>query len=259
MDKPICHQRVDRLSSRERKFRRERAEKKRAEMQELFSVDQLVEMGFYESLDKPKPYGVELTTVQTEKMDADWYGLHTIESYRIIVCPPENTSSASIKKLNPYFWSDSNSYFWKYEIYGNAMMWTAIDLLSRIIEFSCWDEIESIPLHWKIGNEKAYQTIKSVIPNINQGSSFTSPSIPRVPKVDNLEKRVRASMSLQLPKEKIQVNNRSIVDYLRHHWTPYDYLWETARLDRDNAKRLCNRLIEKTYPELSDRTPPETT
>lgn len=241
VDKPICCQRVDRLSSREKRFLRERAEKKRSEMQELFSVEQLIDMGFYESLDKPKPYGVELTTVQTEKMDADWYQMHTIESYRIVVCPPENTSVTSIKKLNPYFWSDSNSYFWKYEIYGNAMMWVSIDLLSRIFDFSCWDKVESIPLLWKIGNEKAYQKSQLLVSRINKGS-FKDIPFPAIPVIDNLEEKVAISLSLRFPKSQIKVTNKAIINYLRHHWTPYDYLWETERMSRDEARQCCDAI-----------------
>ena len=42
----------------------------------------------------------------------------------------------------------------------------------------------------------------------------------------------------------------SITSFIRHEYTPYDYLWQTGVLERSLARNLIDSELKKLYPYL---------
>lgn len=252
IDTPIFRSQVDRRSLRQKRLDTERQERKRQQMEELFTVEQLVKMGFYNSKEKPKPHGVDVRWYRRQEIDQDGYQFHTVYVLRINLSTPQHQTEKGINKLCPYWSEEFQCYTWKYGVYGNASLWISLDLLSRIIQLSCWDEVEEIPLHWNAGNDKATEFAAKQIVNINN-HSFTL-SIPLPPKLSNIKERALSNLELLMPVDKRQTTIkdecRLIRSFVRHQYTPYDYLWQTNKMPYEEAKTLCNELVRSVYPEL---------
>lgn len=248
-DSPISKNRVIKPLNRWQKLH---AQKKRERLQEEFSSEELIQMGFYEHSIKQRPYGVEVVQVVSEKMDANWYELRRIPKCQIRVLLPSNSSQARIQKLAPRYHQETDSYYWSYQIYGGAIMWVTLDFLSRLIQLYYWDYCESVPLYWNFGNEKAKGMLEKYIPSINNGTFALNIPIPVKIEDSELEYLVKRAMQLRIKGNQETITNKAKTSFLRHHYTPYDYLWQTSKMDRDGAKALCNQLIKKKYLHLNE-------
>ena len=248
----IFNRRIDRRSSSQKRLQAKIAEKRRERLQEEFSVDQLVELGFYDYQKKQRPFGVEIMSYTSEEMDADWYELRKIQKCKIRLFPPDGTSVTRIKKFNPHWNQESEGYYWVYQIYGAPMLWVCFDFLSRLIQLSCWDYCESVPLYWRFGNEKALDLLNRQMYLINQGRFNLNIPPPPIISPEDLEYQTRRSIQLRIPGDvyKLPATNKAKISYLRHHHTPYDYLWQTNKMTVEKAREVCNGLVEIKYPEL---------
>jgi len=251
VNSPIADRRVDRRTGPEKRRALERAEKKREELQESFSVPELIAMGFYEDKKKPSPFGVEVTTVRTEQMDKDWRELHTVLAHRITLRLPDGASRYGLKALVPSRLEGEDAYYWKYKIYNISALWVIFDLLTRILDLLCWDDQETIPLYWGGGVEKVLERGKRFLPEINQRSLNLAMPKPSAISLEALERRTKREMQLRFHSHRIgKITNKAMISYLRHHYTPYDYLWQTAKMSREDAKTACNDLIRSNHEFL---------
>ena len=247
IDSPISKGRIVKNLTRWQKLH---IQKKQERLQEEYSVEELIELGFYDSKKKQKPFGVDVLAVESEQMDANWYELRVIKKCRIKVSLPNDKSPLRIQSLNPLWDEKTQSFYWTYQIYGGAVIWVALDLLSRIIKLPCWDYCESVPLYWNLGNEKAKGMLEKYIPSINNNAFALSIPTPMIIEDSELECLVKRSMQLRIKGNQKTITNKAKTSFLRHHYTPYDYLWQTSKMARDDAKELCNKLIQKNYPHL---------
>jgi len=193
-----------------------------------------------------------VTTVRTEQMDKDWRELRTVLAHRITLCLPDGGSLyGGLKALAPSRWEGEDAYYWKYKIYNISALWVIFDLLARILDLPCWDDKETIPLYWGMGNEKFLEKAKLFLPEINQRSLNLAMPKPFAMSLEALESRTKRGMQLRFHSHEIgKITNKAMISYLRHHYTPYDYLWQTAKMSREDAQTACNDLIRSDHEFL---------
>lgn len=252
VDKPIIPTSSKRRSKTSKK--RTQVEEKREELQESFSVEELIEMGFYDLKQKQKPFGVECFSFVSEQMDADFYELLKVTKYKIRVLLPDGANPSKIQKFNP---SESRyseeGYYWNYQIYGAARFWVFLDFLSRLIQLPYWDKYEFVPLYWKPEDQPVMELLNQKITLVNQGKFDLPIPLPQLISPEKMEFQIKKTMQLRISGGQfIEINNKAKISYLRHHHTPYDYLWQTGKISVDEARIFCNELVEQKYPELFD-------
>lgn len=248
VNSPICKDRTKKELPRWQKLA---IQKKRERLEEEFSVEQLIEMGFYSHTKKQRPFGVEVIQISSEEMDADWRELREVSKCRIRLFPPDGSSQSKIQNLEPRWNSGYEGYYWQYQIYGAAIIWVVLDLLSRLIILPCWDYSESIPLYWNFGNEKARGMLEKFLPSINKITFDLNIPPPKLIEDSELEYLTRRSMQLRIRDSHSKViTPKAKISFLRHHYTPYDYLWQTSKMDIEDARKMCNELIKNRYPHL---------
>lgn len=248
VNNPIFKGRVKKELTRWQKLA---VQKKQERLEEEYSVQELIEMGFYSHTKKQRPFGVEVVQTTSEEMDADWRELREVSRCRIRLFPPDGSSQSKIQNLEPRWNPEYEGYCWQYQIYGAAIIWVVLDLLSRLILLPCWDYSESIPLYWNFGNEKAKGMLEKSLPSINKIVFDLSIPPPKMIEDLELEHLTRRSMQLRLRDSHSKtITPKAKISFLRHHYTPYDYLWQTSKMEVGQAKLICNNLIKSRYPYL---------
>ena len=222
-------------------WKKDAAEKKRLRLQSELSVEDLIDLGFYNHKNTDN-YGVDICTSSILKIDTDRRNEYRDVFTNICVrLPNVSSNNYDIKQLSPFWNQDKECFYWRYQINGNAMLWVALDILNRIFDFMNWDAQPCIPLYWNIGNEKCLEMVKKIIPTINN-RTFNVP-IPKVVFEEDLELATKNSLLKTIPEHQIKITTEAKIAFLRHQYTPYDYLWETKKMTRDNARKMCNSLI----------------
>lgn len=221
-DAPIVSSRVDRRTPKQSRIAADRRQEKFERFSELFSVEEMVKMGFYSHENKPLPYGIEVwrrhCTLRDESSNHEWYELQVPT---LALCLPKMEGLHQVEKLNPMYWEESKSFYWGFKQRSPFVpLYCILDLLNRILNLSQWQEAKSIPLRWKLGNDKVKIFAKKYIEDINNGQfKLKYPPIP-----NNAVKTLKIS-------------------YLRHNYTPYDYEWQTGKRSRDEAKQFWDQKI----------------
>ncbi len=240
-DSPMITKRIDRRSSKLKRIQQERAEERSLKFQEIMSVQDLIKMGFYESKNNTMPFGIEVFTRTCTLKDKnhEWYER---EVPTLALCLPKKEYFSEIEKLNPAFWENSLTHYWGFKTSAIPALWAITHLLERLINLSAWESFYPIPICWKLGNDRAMKVAKSTVEKINQ-------SIPLNYEIPPQMKIIEKTALLELY-QKHNSHSGSITSFLRHEYTPYDYLWQTGVLNRDQARSILNSNIKKLYPYL---------
>lgn len=221
-DRPIISHRQERKSNRLQRELQTRKERKREELYELCTVDELIAMGFYEGgKQKPMPYGVEVWERDcTLSNENGWTYNRSVST--VALCLPEMKWLSSVEKFNPMYWEETKTHYWGFKVSSNAVaLYCIMDLLHRIHRLRHWDEVACIPLRWRCGNEKCLLFAQQQVNKIN----------------NNL-------FALQPPSIKEQWLSYPL-NKIRHEYTPYDYEWQTGKRDRDSAHEYWNTKIQE--------------
>lgn len=218
VDSPIILRRIDRRTAKQKRWAEEKAIRNRERKLEIYSVKELVADGFYEAIPKIPAYGIEIwtrnCTVRDELSNWQWDNrkIHTFS-----LSLPTNKNLESVKKIFPMYWEESNTYYCGFVQRPAIVMWCIFDLLSRVLYLPHWDNFDSIPLRWRLGNQKTRNLAEHYVKEINALGKFNVPP----------------------PKPEWQGS----VNATRHKATPYDYEWQTKKTDRDIARGFWNKKI----------------
>jgi hypothetical protein len=218
IDSSIISKRIDRRTTCQKKWAAEKAARNRELKLEIYSVEELISSGFYNSSSKLPAYGIEVwtrnCTVRDEASGGEWEQrrIHTLS-----LSLPTKANLQFIEKMNPMYWEESSTYYWAFKQQPAIVMWCVFDLLSRILYLPHWDTIKSIPIRWRLGNENARTFAEKTISSINCSGNFDAP-IPKIIWLGSL-------------------------NATRHKSTSYDYDWQTGKMTRDEASSYWNKKI----------------
>lgn len=218
---PIISRRIDRRSAKQKQRAAEKAEDRFREFSELFSVEQLLEMGFYNKSIKQLPYGIEvwnrLCHIRDESTNYEWEE-QLIPT--LALCLPRMERLNKVQSMNPMYWEESQTFYWRFKQQGNVVLYCILDLLNRLIDLPHWESVDAIPLRWSVGNSRALEFAKYQISRINDRSFDLRWTIPSIP-------------------EGVSINAA------RHLLTPYDYEWETGKVSRDTSREYWNQVLSR--------------
>lgn len=245
--------RISRIKIEQSKKQKDWLEKKRERLLETFTVEELISLGFYDTKPPSKTaFGVDVYNSSMDKLSTDRQSVSRENYINIsVVLPPNCNPPWGLKNLNPHFDKARNSYCWRYQINGTAMIYCVYDLLTRILDFPTWDTTDAIPLYWAIGDSRSVEKAKQIIPLINSRNfRLKIPSVCFNGTADQLIAATKDYLEKNIPLgATVQMSQKAVFAYLRHQYTPYDYLWQTNKLERDKAKGLCNNLVDKYVKE----------
>jgi hypothetical protein len=220
-DAPIVSRRIDRRTSKQKKWAKVSAQKKQDLKQEIYSVKDLVAQGFYNSSTVAIPFGIEVWTRKSMKRDKlshfEWEErkIHTLS-----LSLPSSRSCQYLANIRPLFWEDSATYYWSFHQRPIVAMWCVLDLLQRLLYLPHWDKVNSIPLRWSLGNEKTLAKARFFVDKINKSGQFNIPPPP--------------------------IKWMGSLNATRHQATPYDYEWTTGKRERNEAKNHWDSAIQNT-------------
>ena len=199
------------------------ADKKRQQMLDTYTVEELIAMGFYSHESKPLPHGIEIWSRKCQISDKHperptW---QEISVPTLALCLPYIGHLSRAEKIfKDQYWAECQTYYYGFRQQSSSVvLYCILDLLNRLINLTHWDKYESIPLNWRIANPKALEFAMRHIAKINEGT-----------------------FSLQPPTLKPEWLKYSVTK-IRHEYTPYDYEWETSKRSRDEAHEYWNAKI----------------
>ena len=205
-----------------------RAEKRRAEMLELYTVQELMVKGFYSHESKPLPHGLEVwmrTTMQRDEQ-GEWYQQ---DVPTVALCLPFMEREQRIKSMNPHYWEESKTYYWGFtQKHPAVYLYCILDLIQRLSYLQNWEVCEEIPIKWALGNDKALLFANQQTKRINEGIFNLSPP------------KIRSEWVQKCENPSFQ----KFLNAVRHEYTPYDYEWQTHKKDRDTAYIFWNQAIK---------------
>jgi hypothetical protein len=215
---PIILKRIDRRTPNQKKWAKEKANRSRNLKREIHSVTDLISMGFYEDCDRTKPYGIEVwerkCTIRNRFTNFEW---EEKKIPTLSLSLSENKNLQSIKKFAPMHWDESDTYYWAFNQRKIVALWCICDLLGRLLYLPHWESSLTIPLRWRFGNEKTFGKVSEIIHNINETGKFDL-NPPHIKWMGDL-------------------------NTTRHRATPYDYEWQTGKLERGFSRNYWNQKI----------------
>lgn len=184
----------------------------------MLPVDYRIRLGHY---DRPPairtPFGVQAWMRVVHEADKNGY---TAQAARLTLAAtfPYEHGSKSLERLRPAYWENQEAYYWSFQqAHEGIRLWCLCDLLDRLLDLPEWKNVEEIPLFARLPG-KGKETLTQAVAQINAGRWNPDPPVlPQYP---------------ALP-----------LNELRHNYTPYDYLWQTGRGDRDSLHAHWNSIL----------------
>ena len=170
-DAPIVSRRVDRRTHKQKRIAQERRQAKFDRFSELFSMQEMIDMGFYNCEPKLLPHGIEIwnrhCTLRDKSSNFEWYEL---EVPTLALCLPKMERLHQVERLSPSYWEESKTFYWAFKQRQKVVVYCILDLISRLIYLPHWEKVSSIPVKWMLGNERCLLFAKEQIEKINNGS-----------------------------------------------------------------------------------------
>lgn len=210
-------------------IQKEREKEKKEAFYDSLPVEQLLKMGYYDTSSKPEiipPFGIDFWIRRVESEDWQILNLPTLS-----VAPPLMFKENLFEEIGGKFHEPTQSYYWSFkQKSAKIVFYCAFHLLLRISKFPHWQQIEqNIPVFWT-GTVKTKELCNKILLGINQNN------VPNI------------TLTLNFP-DSLSLNE------IRHNYTPYDYLWQTGLMPRDDAYEHWNERIKLVQKKYNDPPP----